>query len=121
MYPTARWLSAIVVVGFDDRLAIATPSTIVIEYSNHMDIKRSSQLKKHLSVTLLCFVSALVFISCSSSKEVESLSVEDRFAQAMHKFKEGDYLDAIEDFKIVTVQFPGSAVCLLYTSPSPRD
>jgi outer membrane protein assembly factor BamD len=75
-----------------------------------MDNKRSSQLKKQLSVTLLCIVSALAFISCSSSKEVESLSVEERFAQAMHKFKEGDYLDAIEDFKIVTIQFPGSAV-----------
>jgi outer membrane protein assembly factor BamD len=75
-----------------------------------MDNKRSSQLKKQLSVTLLCIASALVFVCCSSSKEVESLSVEERFAMAMHKFKEGDYLDAIEDFKIVTVQFPGSAV-----------
>lgn len=72
--------------------------------------KRSSQLNKQLSSLLLCITIALVVMSCSSSKEVESLSVEERFAQAMHKFKDGDYLDAIEDFKVVTVQFPGSTV-----------
>jgi len=67
-------------------------------------------LKKQLSTALLCIASSIVFICCSSSKEVESLSVEERYALAMHKFKDGDYLDAIEDFKIVTVQFPGSTV-----------
>ena len=55
---------------------------------------------------------ALAFgvLGCSSSKEVESLSAEVRYAQAMAKFDKEDYLDAAEDFKIVTVQYPGSSL-----------
>jgi len=54
-------------------------------------------------------VLALGFLGCGSSKEVESLSAEVRFAEAKAKFNDGDYLDASEDFKNVTVQYPGSS------------
>jgi outer membrane protein assembly factor BamD len=53
---------------------------------------------------------AFAAIGCSSSKEVETLPVEVRYAQAMAKFEKEDYLDAAEDFKLVTVQYPGSSV-----------
>lgn len=46
---------------------------------------------------------------CSSSKEVESLPAEVRYGQAMVEFQKENYLDAAEDFKIVTVQYPGSS------------
>lgn len=49
-----------------------------------------------------------MFASCSSSKETESIPVEQRFTNAKKLFDNGDYLEAIEEFKIVTVQFQGS-------------
>jgi outer membrane protein assembly factor BamD len=51
---------------------------------------------------------SLSIISCSSTKEVETIPVEERFAKAKALFDNGDYLEAIEEFKIVTVQFQGS-------------
>jgi len=63
---------------------------------------------------LLMIVAAIALAcgaaGCSSSKEVESLPVEIRYAQAMAKFEKEDYLEAAEDFKLVTVQYPGSSV-----------
>jgi outer membrane protein assembly factor BamD len=51
-----------------------------------------------------------LFSGCGSSQPVEQLSAEKRFAVGMKLFNDGDYLEAIEDFKIVTLQFQGSAV-----------
>lgn len=49
--------------------------------------------------------------SCSSGKDaVENIDAEDRFAIGKQKFDKRDYLDAIKDFQIVTIQFQGSAV-----------
>jgi len=53
---------------------------------------------------------ACMAAGCSSSKEVESLPAEVRYAQAMAKFDKEDYLEAAEDFKLVTVQYPGSSL-----------
>jgi outer membrane protein assembly factor BamD len=56
---------------------------------------------------------ALIFLlvaGCHSSKELESLNAEDRYEAAKKKFDEGDYLDAIEDFRVITLQYPGSRV-----------
>ncbi len=55
-------------------------------------------------------LAAVLLAGCSSTKEIEALTPEQRYAVAMEKFNNGDYLDAIEDFKIITVQFPGSTV-----------
>ena len=67
-------------------------------------------MNRHFSNAVLCVIFALSIVGCSSSKEVESLSAEDRYAQAMHEFDNESFLEAIEDFKIVTVQFPGSSI-----------
>ncbi len=53
----------------------------------------------------------LFLSSCSSSKNaLENIDAEDRFALGKQEFDEGDYLDAIRDFQIVTIQFQGSAL-----------
>jgi outer membrane protein assembly factor BamD len=49
-------------------------------------------------------------IGCSSDEIVEQLSAEARYELGMTKFEESDYLEAIEDFKIITLQFQGSAL-----------
>jgi outer membrane protein assembly factor BamD len=46
--------------------------------------------------------------SCSSSEEAAQLPVEERYAKAKALFDDGDYLEAIEEFKVITVQFQGS-------------
>jgi outer membrane protein assembly factor BamD len=55
-------------------------------------------------------VIALLCAACHSSKELELLSAEDRFEVAKKKFDDGNYLDAIEEFRVITLQFPGSRV-----------
>jgi len=53
----------------------------------------------------------VLFISgCGSSKDLASLNAEARFRLAMSEFEKEKYLDAIESFRFVTLQFPGSAV-----------
>jgi outer membrane protein assembly factor BamD len=65
-------------------------------------------------ITSWLFITALgaafSILACSSSKEVEQMSVEKRFEHAMSLYKSEDYLDAYEDFRIVTLQYSGSSV-----------
>ena len=51
---------------------------------------------------------SLFIISCSATEETASLSVEERFAKAKAAFDDENYLEAIEDFKAITVQSQGS-------------
>ncbi|MFZ4619709.1 MAG: outer membrane protein assembly factor BamD [Bacteroidota bacterium] len=51
---------------------------------------------------------SLMLISCASTEEIASLSVEERFAKAKAAFDDGNYLEAVEDFKAITVQSQGS-------------
>ncbi|KAB2926466.1 MAG: outer membrane protein assembly factor BamD [Bacteroidetes bacterium] len=53
-------------------------------------------------------VFALMFGACSSSKEVENIPAEERYRQAKELFDDEKYLEAIEEFKIVIVQYQGS-------------
>lgn len=64
---------------------------------------------KILSISVLVFL-AIIVSGCGSSEPTEQLSAEQRFAQGMKLFNNGDYLDAIEDFRIITLQFQGSSV-----------
>lgn len=54
-------------------------------------------------------VAAATFIACDSEETTQQISAERRFAAGMQKFQDEEYLDGIEDFKIVTLQFQGSA------------
>ncbi len=55
-------------------------------------------------------LAALLILSCSSSEVQVALSAEARFDRGMKKFADGDYLEAISEFEIVKLQFPGSGV-----------
>ncbi len=54
-------------------------------------------------------VAALVLAGCGSSKEASIGTAEERFNHAKTLFDEEDYLEAINEFTVVTLQFPGSA------------
>ncbi len=89
--------------------SIAKSVTIVIKHFHYFDEKRQQQLNKSFVFTIVSFALALGAFGCGSSKETEYLSAEVRYAEAMAKFNNENYLDAAEDFKTVTVQYPGSA------------
>ncbi|MCX7983543.1 MAG: outer membrane protein assembly factor BamD [Bacteroidetes bacterium] len=56
------------------------------------------------------FTALLVFIvsGCSSDEALKQYNVEEEFSEGMRKYQQGDYLEAIDNFKIVTLQFQGS-------------
>jgi outer membrane protein assembly factor BamD len=53
---------------------------------------------------------AFVVASCGSSNVMQNLPAEERFELGKKKFASGDYLEAISEFEIVKLQFPGSSV-----------
>jgi outer membrane protein assembly factor BamD len=66
-------------------------------------------------MTTRTLLSAVILVTilefgCHSSKVVENLSAEDRYQLAKARFDDGNYLDAIEDFRVITLQYPGSRV-----------
>ncbi len=65
-------------------------------------------MKRLLAISAVCCIIVVGFAGCGSSKETESLPAEQRYAEAMAKYNSGDFLEATEDFKTVTVQYPGS-------------
>ncbi len=68
-------------------------------------------MRDRKSVLIGCALSILfLFGSCTATKEVEQMSVERRFANAKSLFDDRDYLQAYEDFRIVTLQYQGNAL-----------
>ncbi len=59
---------------------------------------------------LLLACAALSFFGCGSSSPIQNLSAEQRFEHGKKHFDDGNYLEAIGDFEIIRLQFPGSAV-----------
>lgn len=57
----------------------------------------------------LAFAATLIG-ACGGSETVKNLSANERFQMGMAKFKDGDFLDAISEFNIVKLQYPGSNV-----------
>ncbi len=62
------------------------------------------------SIVVIVPLVALLSFGCGSDEVIDQLSVEKRFQLGMNEFKDEEYLDAIEDFKIVTLQYQGSAL-----------
>jgi outer membrane protein assembly factor BamD len=58
---------------------------------------------------IILFVS-LFFSSCGSDDATKQLSAEERYELGMKAFSEEDYLAAIEEFKVVSLQYQGSKV-----------
>lgn len=74
----------------------------------HRKVKRKEVRIKSLAFIIL--VCSLVLAGCGSKEVVQSLSPEERFAKAKALFDNEDYLDAIQEFTIITLQYQGSAV-----------
>ncbi len=53
---------------------------------------------------------ALILGGCSSKETTSTLSAEERFQHAKALFDNGDYLEAANEFTIITLQYQGSAV-----------
>jgi outer membrane protein assembly factor BamD len=64
---------------------------------------------KFIAAGSLIFL-ALFAAGCGSTEPTEQLSPEKRFNVGMRLFNNGDYLEAIDEFKIVTLQYQGSRV-----------
>jgi outer membrane protein assembly factor BamD len=58
----------------------------------------------------LMAVTALVLAGCGSGDVTTVMSVEDRFAHAKELFENHDYLEAINEFTVITLQYQGSSV-----------
>jgi outer membrane protein assembly factor BamD len=62
-----------------------------------------------ISLTVIVFI-VIAFSGCGSSELTKIISAEERFAMGKAYFDDEDYLEAITEFEIVKMQFPGSAV-----------
>lgn len=64
------------------------------------------------AVLTLCWGGTVVGVSScgSSSGTVQTLTAEERYDLAKRKFDDHDYTEAISEFEIVRLQFPGSSV-----------
>jgi outer membrane protein assembly factor BamD len=70
-------------------------------------------LEKHLNsiFILFSFLTLSTFIAgCGSDEATKQLSAEERYELGMKAFKDEDYLAAIEEFKVVSLQYQGSKV-----------
>jgi outer membrane protein assembly factor BamD len=56
----------------------------------------------------LALVVMLAAEGCAGSEELEQLSADQRFDKAMRLYTDEDYLEAYDEFRIVTLQFQGS-------------
>ncbi len=57
------------------------------------------------------FIISLSFIiSCKSSDVEKTLTAEERFEIGLNEFNGENYLEAINEFSVVTLQYPGSSV-----------
>lgn len=72
--------------------------------------KISCSMKTVFERTLILFViiAAIVFISCSSSKDYNTMDVEQLFNAGMKNFQKEDWLEAQNIFDLVKLQHPSS-------------
>ena len=66
-------------------------------------------VRSWISACVLACVVALVLAGCGSGEVTKVMSVEDRFAHAKLLFDKGSYLDAVNEFTVITLQYQGSA------------
>lgn len=60
---------------------------------------------KYLTLIYLAFI----LMACSSSKIEQNMTSEERYELGMKEFNKNNFLEAINEFSIVTLQYPGSA------------
>lgn len=67
-------------------------------------------LKSRFISGFIIIILAIVLYSCKSSDVEKILTAEERFELGMKEYEKGNYLEAIDEFNIITMQYPGSAV-----------
>lgn len=70
-------------------------------------------LKKHINSIYILFLFitiSTIIVGCGSNEAIKQLSAEERYNLGMKEYKDEDYLAAIEDFKVVSLQYQGSKV-----------
>jgi outer membrane protein assembly factor BamD len=65
---------------------------------------------KQILLLSTSLISLIILASCSSSNVTKVITAEERFEMGKKLFDEEDYLEAIREFDIVKIQFPGSTV-----------
>ncbi len=68
------------------------------------------QIKSLIPKFIMIFSLTVIFYSCKSSDVEKILSAEERFELGIKEYEKGNYLEAINEFSIITMQYPGSAV-----------
>ncbi len=66
-------------------------------------------MKREILIACVC-LAALVEFGCGSSSPQAVMTPEERFARAKALYEKGDYLEAINDFTVLTLQAQGSTV-----------
>lgn len=61
-----------------------------------------------LTSFILIAGSVIILAGCGTTEQATTLSVEERFKHAKSLFDDENYLEAINEFTVVTLQFPGS-------------
>lgn len=56
------------------------------------------------------FALTILLAACSGSMEVETTSAAQRFALGMEEYEDENYLEALQHFEIIRLQYPASAV-----------
>jgi outer membrane protein assembly factor BamD len=64
----------------------------------------------NIPVVFSLFLSFILFSGCGSSDTTKQLSAEEQFGLGMKAFQNEDYLEAINEFKVVSLQFQSSSV-----------
>jgi outer membrane protein assembly factor BamD len=64
----------------------------------------------HIGIAMVLIVAALLVAGCSSKEATVEMTLEQRYEAAMKLFNDGDYREAIDAFRIITLQFQGSAL-----------
>ena len=62
------------------------------------------------STPILIILLLSLLISCKSSDVEKPLTAEERFGIGMKEFQDENYIEAINEFSVVTLQYPGSSV-----------
>ncbi len=65
---------------------------------------------KHICLMFVFTVASAWFTACGGNKLRANITTEERLAYAMQLFEKHDYLDARTQFRIITLNAPGSAI-----------
>jgi outer membrane protein assembly factor BamD len=59
---------------------------------------------------VLFFFALAILWGCSSSRDLSDLGPQERLQQAIQIYNEEDYMDAVNEFQSLLLQYPGSAI-----------